>query len=94
MVRERAVNKISRRGKQLRRLTGRGTKLTIGGETEIEDLTRKLAESEDLQFSMVKPKLKIHALKPGVGAREKLLVVATGQAPQRTARGPAPQECG
>jgi hypothetical protein len=68
-IRERAVNKISRRGKRLRRLTGRGTKPN-GGKTEIEDLTRKLAESEDLHFNG-KTKIEDSRVKVGGGSERK-----------------------
>jgi hypothetical protein len=70
MIRERAVNKNSRRGNRLIRLTVRGTKLTIGGKTEIEYLTRKPAESEDLHFNG-KTKIEDSLVKAGGGSERK-----------------------
>jgi hypothetical protein len=64
------VNPISRRVKQPKRLSGRGTKLTIGGKTEKEDLTRKLAESEDLHFNG-KTKIEDSRIKVGGGSERK-----------------------
>ena len=50
MIRERAVNKILRKGKRQTGPTGRGRELLDGDKTEKEDMLCKPAESEDLLF--------------------------------------------